>query len=168
MRTLTNRACSEWLASHSIAEAPYERPHDPTPFCEQFELPDAPQRISHVARCLVELSEPFGEALLHFTDWPLYEPDEMAVVTAMRAAYGEQRPLIESSGHLFVSSERDLLIGLFALAVCYQWTAYLYFDHRTIFLCWEGELLDLWTSDRSRVAAIRELFKPHDAKATRT
>jgi hypothetical protein len=168
VKTLTNDACSDWLASHDIAEAPYGLERTSIPYREQFPLPDAPQRISSIARCVVEVSEPFGEALLHFTDWPLYRPDEMALVTAIRAAYDEQRYLIKSPGHLFAPSERDLLIGLFALAVCYQWTAYVYFDHHTTFLCWQGALLDLWTADDALVAAIRDIFQRHNVPATPT
>ena len=87
---------------------------------------------------------PFDFALLQFTDWPLYEADEMAVVCALRAAGSEARPLIVTPGHLFNATECDLLAGMFSLAAFYRWSAYLYFDHHTTLHCWEGDLLDVW------------------------
>ncbi|MHA3770861.1 hypothetical protein ACXR0O_04915 [Verrucomicrobiota bacterium sgz303538] len=108
MKTLTNDACSEWLAARGIAEAPYGRSDGSRWFYVQLPLPDTPQRISYVNRCLA---------------------------------------------------------GLFSLAICYQWTAYLYLDYPATFLCWEGELLDCWVFDRSQLAAIQEIFQPNGPSA---
>lgn len=160
MKTLTEDECSRWLVNHQIEEDPYGRLPYQAPWCNQFPIDTRPSRSSHICRRIVEIAEPFSKALLHITDWSLYQPDEMAVVSALRAAHDEQRWLINSPGHLFDASERDLLIGILSLVVFYGWTAYLYFDHRTTFLCWEGELLDLWTFEQSHAVTVAEIFEP--------
>jgi hypothetical protein len=69
--------------------------------------------------------------------------------------------MIESPGHLFDIAERDLVIGMLSLAMHYGYRAYLYFDHGTTLLCWEGEILDLWCSDETRAAEATQLFHTH-------
>jgi len=103
---------------------------------------------------IVECAESFAAALLHVTDWSLYTPDEMAIVSAIRKAEGDHRRLIETPGHTFGAAERDLLIGLLSLVTAYDWTAYLYFDNGITLLSWEGEILDLWATDRTAYATI--------------
>ncbi len=157
MTTLESSNCSGWLREKGIIEAPY-RGHEDSPRCyDQLRLPSEPLRISAAVRNLIGTCRVFETALLQFTDWPLYQPDEMAIVTALRSAHGESRPLIETPGHLFPFSERDLLIGMFSLAICYQWTAYLYLEDATL-LCWEGELLDIWSGDPQRIVEAREIL----------
>ena len=158
MKTLTNDDCSEWLASRKLAADPYYSPKSRPPHYEQFPLPQHALSSAAVFRSIVACVEPFETALLHLTDWALYAPDEMAVVAHVRQACGEQRPLIETPGHVFTATERDLLIGLLALVTFYGWTAYLYFDNGVTLLSWEGELLDLYCSDSGRYKAVRELL----------
>ena len=69
--------------------------------------------------------------------------------------------MIESPGHLFAVAERDLLIGMFSLAIHYGYSAYLYFDHGTTVLCWEGEILDFWCSDELRATEASQVFRTH-------
>ena len=84
----------------------------------------------------------------------------MAVISQVRQASGEQRPLAESPGHVFAATERDALIGLLTLVTSCGMTAYIYFDHGITLLSWEGDILDFFCSDSERYKAVCELM-PH-------
>jgi hypothetical protein len=161
MKMLTEKTCFEWLATKGIPAAPYSQPERAAPFYEQVKLPAQALRQAATARQLVVSCEPFSAALLQFIDWPFYGPDEMAVLCGLRTLYGDNNPMIESPGHVFDNAERDLLIGMFSLAMHYGYSAYLYFDHGTTLLCWQGELLDFWTSDESRATQVRRVLQFH-------
>jgi hypothetical protein len=155
MKMLTEKTCSGWLATKGIPAAPYSQSEGAAPFYEQFKLAGRAPRQAAIARQVVFSCEPFSSDLLQFTDWPFYKPDEMAVLCGLRTLHGDNRPMIESPGHVFETAERDLLIGMFSLAMHYGYSAYLYFDNGATFLCWQGELLDLWCSDELRATDLR-------------
>lgn len=159
MKTLTNKDCSEWLASQNLAADPYYAEETRPPYYKQFPLPQHALSSSAVLRSIVIRAGPFESALLHITNWALYSPDEMAIVSQVRQACGERLPLIQTPGHVFTAAECDLLIGVFALVTAYGWSAYLYFDHGLTLLSWEGELLDLWATDSPRYDAVCELLQ---------
>jgi hypothetical protein len=159
VKTLTDDACSEWLASHKIPADPYYSEQTRPPYYEQFPLPRHALSSSAVLRSIVTCAEPFETALLHITDWALYSPDEMAVVEHVRQSCGDVLPLSQTPGHVFTAAECDLLIGLLALVTTYGWSAYLYFDHGLTLLSWEGELLDMWATDSARYNAVCELVQ---------
>src|SRR5262245_12746362 len=112
MRTLRRQECSEWLVANSIPEAPYDRPTQTARFYERALVPVPPLEQAALVRQVISGCEPFNVALLQFTDWPFYKPDEMAVLCGLRALHGDPGHLIETPGHLFESAERDLLIGM--------------------------------------------------------
>ena len=156
MKFLSDLECTAWLVARHRLEAPYGRPE----VTQSAQFPLRPE--SRLASDLVRVFSHFKVALLQITDWSLYQPDEMAVVSAVRAAHGEHRRLIDAPGHLFSHGEGDLLIGLFTLAAAYHWSAYLYFDHGVTLHNWEGDLLDLWVSEPAQLAAAREVFAAYD------
>ncbi|PYO56087.1 MAG: hypothetical protein DMD83_16230 [Candidatus Rokuibacteriota bacterium] len=161
MKMLTEKTCSEWLATKSVPQAPYSQRKRAVPFYEQVKLPAEALRQTAVARQLVASCEPFGSALLQFTDWPFYKPDEMAVLCGLHTLHGDSRPMIESPGHVFDVAERDLLIGMLSLAMHYGYSAYVYFDHGATLLCWEGGMLDFWCSDELRATEVRRVLRTH-------
>lgn len=117
MKTLTENECLEWLAARNISSKPYESAGMRS---DQFKLPAEASRVSALFRNVIAHSEiSFGEALLQATDWPLYMPDEMEIVSRVRQTCGEDRPLIETPGHVFTFTEQDVLIGLMALMTSY-------------------------------------------------
>jgi hypothetical protein len=67
-----------------------------------------------------------GETIVWITDWPLYHPDEMAVMMRFRASAGENRPLIDAPAHIFDEAELDDCIGCFNLCDQYRWDALLF------------------------------------------
>ena len=122
-------------------------------------MPHHTPSVSALFRSVVECVQPFAAALLHVTDWTHYSPDEMAIISNIREAFGEHRPLSETPGHVFAATERDLLIGLLTHVTSCGMTAYIYFDHGITFLSWEGDLLDFFCSDSKRYKAICELMQ---------
>ena len=113
MRTLTSSECSSWIhASDARTVGQYEI---------LFERPTDGHVQAQLARFLVDWLEPFEATLLWLTDWPFYEPDEMALVSGLRRAHGDQRALIESPGHVFDRSEAAELAGWLSLTVRFGW-----------------------------------------------
>jgi hypothetical protein len=98
------------------------------------------------------------EILVHVTDWPTYEPAEMAVVDALRHAWDESRNLIDAPGHLFPAEESELAVALFGHTGNYEWNAYLYLpnDLATLYN-WEGERYDFWSNDSAVHLAVEKL-----------
>ena len=158
MKTLSKVECTEWLLTRGIAEDPYHLPEPPTVFVDQVGLPAQPWRKRTVVDELLRACGPYEAALLQFTDW-FPHGDAMTIVEGVRAQHGDQRSLIESPGHLLVPGEQGLLLGIFSLAMFYGFTAYLYFSHGTTILEWEGEMLDLWTSDEQRFTEAQVAFE---------
>ncbi|SRR5258707_13917835 len=79
MKCLTPSECSEWLRERNIIESPYSRDEAVEDYCFQFEPPVKPSRLTAFTRSLVGAFGEFPGALLVFTDWSLYRPDEMAL-----------------------------------------------------------------------------------------
>src|SRR6185295_3967342 len=151
----------DWLATQGISAAPYSQHEGGAPFYDQVKLAARAPQQAATARAVVFYCEPFSSALLQFTDWPFYKPDEMTVLCGLRTLHGDNSPMIESPGHVFETAERDLLIGMFSLAMHYGYSAYLYFDHGVTLLCWQGEMLDFWCTDESRAMALRKELRPY-------
>lgn len=145
MQSLTEEEVAPWLAACGMRMAPYGKP-DPAldRLYRQVRIPPAAGPRWAFASAVVKGSGGFQEALLHFTDWAHYTPDQMAIVAAVLAGYGESRPLIEVPAQTFGSGEGDLLTGLLGLAMTFDWTVYLYVEGGPTFLVWEGVFLDMW------------------------
>ncbi|WP_035611946.1 hypothetical protein [Haloferula sp. BvORR071] len=144
MLILTDEEIARWLEQHSIQANPYSRNyHLFGGGYQQRPIPESGSRVAF-SESLIRAEAGFSSALLHFTDWSGYRPEDMAAICAIRAEQGEQRWLIEAPGHLFVRDQADELIRMFGLAMEFGWTAYLYFETELTYLAWEGELLDEW------------------------
>lgn len=118
-------------------------------------------------RHLFDAFESFPGALLVFTDWALYRPDEMALMDSMRRGHGEDRWLIESPGHLFAPSEAPEAIGHCYLALMFGWSAYLYLGSGAVtILFWEGDLVDVWSPNDALAGAVREVVRGFELRVT--
>jgi len=167
MKCLTPSQCSEWLSEHDIFESPYSCAEANDEYYLQFEPPERPSRLTAFTRSLFEGFGEFSGALVVFTDWALYRPDEMALIDSIRRGSGEQRWLIDAPGHLFERSEQLNAIGLCYLAVIFGWSAYLYLASGavTVFF-WEGDLIDIWSSDETISHTIREVVQTYELRVT--
>ena len=145
MKCLTQQEIGKWLAERQVTPSPYGRVKSPAHY-RQFRVPQRPLVNFAFIRQFLKLTD--CEVLVHLTDWPTYEPAEMAVVTAIRHEWNESRNLIDASGHLFQSSQSELAIALFGLSGNFEWNAYLYLPNNLATLHnWEGELYDFWSDD---------------------
>jgi hypothetical protein len=156
MKTLARGECTAWLRERGVHEDPYNVRCSAS-FYEQVSLPAEPLRKRAVVQQLLSACGCDEPVLLVFTYW---EPwgDAMAVLGGVRSRSGDDRPLIESPGHVFGAEERALLLGLFSVAMFYGFSVYLYLPDGTTLLGWEGEMLDMWTSDEGRFNDAQVLF----------
>lgn len=167
MKCLTPKECSDWLRERDIFEAPYSQEAAADDFCFQFEPPTKPSRLTAFTRRLFGTFGEFSGALVVFTDWALYQPDEMALVDSLRRGHGERRDLIDAPGHLFTSAELAEAIAHCYVAVMFGWSAYLYLPSgaATIYF-WEGDLVDFWSADESLIKAVREIIQTYELRIT--
>lgn len=165
MKVLTDSEVSACLAGRGIQEAPYSTgaSREEGEY-EQMRIPPEARDQSDFAQNLLMAVEPSGSAILHLTDWAHYIPPQMATIMDIRASVGEQRWLIDASGHCFGADGFDLLADMFALSMHYGWSAYLYLEKGPTFLNWEGELLDVWMPGGNFESLLKaiELFKKAD------
>jgi hypothetical protein len=167
MNCLTPNECSDWLRVLGIVESPYSQDAAVEDFCFQFEPPIKPSRLTAFTRNLFNTFGEFSGALVVFTDWALYRPDEMALIDSLRRGHGERRPLIDAPGHLFGSAEQAEAIAHCYLAVIFGWTAYLYLPSgAATALFWEGDLVDFWSADASLTQAVRGAIQAYELRIT--
>jgi hypothetical protein len=167
MQCFTSNECSEWLRQRAIVEAPYSANKPVHGHYFQFAPPTKPSQITAFTRGLVgELGE-FTGALLVFTDWALYRPDEMALIDSLRRAHGERRWLIDAPGHLFASTEQAEAIGHSYLPLVFNWSAYLYLasGFATLYF-WEGDLIDFWSPDEKLTQTVLQLVQRFELRVT--
>ena len=127
MKCITNRECLEWLEEHAIdASTPDGWPEVVGDYEVFFAAPRDARAQGLLARDLVAWLGGVETGLFWLTDWPFYKPDEMAIISGLRRAHGEQRRLIDAPGHIFEASERDELIGWVSLMINFGWDGYLF------------------------------------------
>jgi hypothetical protein len=167
MKCLTPGECSEWLRERGIIESPYSRDEPVEGHCFQFEPPEKPSRLTAFTRALVGAFSEFPGALVVFTDWSLYCPDEMALVASLRRGHGENRWLIDAPGHLFAPTEEAEAIGHCYLALTFGWSAYLYLASGAATVhFWEGDLIDFWSPDQSLTQKVLEVVHSYELRVT--
>ena len=166
MQCLTPNQCSEWLRERGI-ESPYSREEANDVFCLQFEPPEKPSRLNAFTRSLFDGLGEFPGALVVFTDWALYRPDEMTLIDSLRRGHSEKRRLIDAPGHMFESTEKIDAIGFCYLAVIFGWSAYLYLASGAVtVLFWEGDLIAVWSSNEALPHTIREVGQMYELRVT--
>ena len=162
MQSLTEDEVESWLASCGMQKAPYDKPDTSfRGFYRHVRIPTGAAQRWGLGSSVVSGCGKFKEALLHFTDWDHYTPDQMAIIRAVLAGYGESRYLIEVPGQVFRSTEGDLLAGLFGLCITFQWSAYLYMESGPTFLAWEGVFMDMWILKRRQKRRLYQWIDPY-------
>jgi hypothetical protein len=134
MQVLSPDHARDWCAIRGLTFAPSPRCTDARINNGIRFLTEGKQAVTKaVIRCIVG-HYGFDEAIVWITDWPLYRPDEMAVVMRLRASVGELRRLIDAPAHLFGSEETADCIGLFNLCIQYYWDALLFVPASGLFV----------------------------------
>jgi hypothetical protein len=170
MKCLTNSECLEWLEAHAIDAATAEGwPEMVGDYDVKFAAPREARAQGLLARDLVAWIGEFETTLFWLTDWPFYKPDEMAIISGLRRAHGEQRRLIDAPGHLFEVSERDELTGWVALMMGFGWDGYLFgLPFRgSIFQTSHEDFVWAVTSTPDRFSVAREMVRKYELKVYR-
>src|ERR1051325_9841545 len=127
MRCLTNKECLEWLETRDIDRVSAQGwPEVVGDYEVFFAAPKEARAHALLARDLVTWVDEFETALFWLSDWPFYKPDEMAIVSGLRHAHGEQRHLIDAPGHVFEFKERNELVGWVSLMMSFGWDGHLF------------------------------------------
>lgn len=128
MDFLTTLQCTEWCRAHGVTPAQSMSTIGKGPGRIPQLLFSSPvqssKQVAFVSGFL-DLGDPIAPSLLWITDWPLYKPVEMELLTIWRSAFGEKRPLIDAPGQLFVEGETQLAGSLFLLVMAFGWDGYL-------------------------------------------
>jgi hypothetical protein len=75
--------------------------------------------------------------------------------------------LIDSPGHIFIPSENEIGVALFALSASFAWSSYVYSPHhRSTLYNWEGEVFDFWTDSAEVVSEMKLILKQFDLPET--
>jgi hypothetical protein len=125
MNIVTHEEARHWCGKHDLE---LDRPswRDPR-ICNNVRfLTEGKQSIVEALIRNAVVYRQFEGALVWILDWPLYNPDEMAVIMRLRSSVGESRRLIDAPGHVFDANEVHDCTGLFNLCVQYFWDAFLY------------------------------------------
>jgi hypothetical protein len=99
-------------------------------------LPKLPYQVSYLANALLPYSPHalFQPCLLWMTSWGIFsevsERVAKSLVRGFRSARGEDKPLIETPGHLFGESEVVDAQTLFTIAIVFGWDCYVIPSHR--------------------------------------
>jgi len=128
MKIFTNSEAATWCNDRGFQCHAADAPHWRDPRinnCLQFVTRDKNHVAEAFIRGLIGSAE-FDEAIVWLTDWPLYRPDEMAVIRRFRASIGEARDLIDAPAHVFDRQEADDCIGLFNLCIHYYFDAFMF------------------------------------------
>jgi hypothetical protein len=167
MQFFTPEQCSEWLSKHNIIGLPYGCQSANKDYFIQFAPPEKASQLTALIRSLFGDFGNFPGALVEFKDWPLYQPDEMALIMSLRRSYGEQRWLIHAPGHLFDPSEQNEAISHCYLALIFGWSAYLYLTSGSItMMFWEGDLIDVWSPDEKLCNVVRKTVELYKLRVT--
>jgi len=162
MKVLTPEECPKWLKDAGISHDPYRGVGEASHHYMTGGLTDARRSIAF-ARNLIRAVEPKGDHLLEITDWSTYQEDEMAVVQSVRASFGETRWLIKSPGHVFLSSDLDLCVGLFALTIAYGWSSFIYTSKpRLTIFNWEGDMFEFWSDEKKTIEVTKKFCRLHE------
>ena len=129
MQFLSPPECVEWCAERSFparqidGETLPSAVRDPDGFYfTRFRHPADSGRKVWLASYLFSLLKFEREALLWLGAWSVWPSSEhMPLVARLRQALGEQRPLIESPGHLVPNAEFDDAISLLAISFLFVW-----------------------------------------------
>src|SRR5688500_10091827 len=102
MKGVTSPECLAWARERGVLlkESGSGFSGGPALGAFRFPIPGKARALIALSQALVEGMTDHSGALLWITDWPLYKAHEMALITSIRAGFGEARPLIDAPGHL--------------------------------------------------------------------
>ena len=128
MRFVTPAECVTWCDARGYATTVFpghSQPTvaDPASFVfASFEPPQDSGRKVALSRVLISLLEPADEYLLWLGEWGVWESSQhMPLVSSLRQAHAEHRPLHETPAFLFTPAERDAAQSFLLIALVFFW-----------------------------------------------
>jgi hypothetical protein len=129
MKFLTSTECAVWAGERGLPTRDYYGRGHLRPVAEpagltrvEFKLPKDSGRKVWLARFLYSFLDPSPELLIWLGEWGVWSSSEhIPLVTRLRQALGEPRPLIEAPGHLVTPDEVDDGISLLVVALQFVW-----------------------------------------------
>ena len=110
-----------------LREVGWIRPDIGTEHFHIVELPypaDSGKKV-YLARRLLSLVAPEGEALVLVDDWAVFPScQHLPLFSRFREALGEHRPLIEAPGHLVDAADTDDAVSIVATSLLFFWDCY--------------------------------------------
>jgi hypothetical protein len=170
MRCLTESECVTWIKGNGVEAITQDQEIRMVGNFEiLFSPPQGSRHKGSLSRDLIRWLGFFEDALLWVKDWPLYKPDEMALVQALRRSHRENRPLIEAIGHWFPSGEREELTGWIFLMMSFCWDSYLFVNpfSGSMLQTSHAELVWFTTSDPEILALAKAGIREYDVKVHR-
>lgn len=129
MQFLSPPECVEWCLRCGFPTRQVRGESVPSPAPDpdgfhfaRFSHPADSGRKVWLASYLCSLLKSEREVLLWLGSWSVWPSSQhMPLVTRLRQAFGEHRPLIESPGHLIPGAELDDAISLLAISLLFVW-----------------------------------------------
>jgi hypothetical protein len=161
MKAITSGECIDWLAKHDAKGSFAAGPELIGDYEVMFAAPKEGRLQAILARQLVSWVGEFETALFWLSDWPFYQPDEMAIIMSMRRGHGECREVIDAPGHVFNITERDEMVGWISLMINFGWDGHLYTSpfHGNMFQTSHEDFIWATSSDRQRYNEISILVR---------
>jgi hypothetical protein len=163
MQYVSTLECSEWLRQNNIVEAPYSSKSH-AGYYKQYH---APEKLSF-AEPFVEKIVDSKSALLVFTDWIFYPPDEwqyykshqVSLVEAVKDAATKFPDFEKGLGFIYEPLAHAKLVSHIRGVIELGWTAYLYSETATAtVLFWEGDLIDIWSESKAALKDIGKMLR---------
>jgi hypothetical protein len=129
MRFLTPDECVTWCLQRGYPAGsregytiPVADKHPAGFHFAEFSHPADSGKKVRLARFLYSLIDPAPELLLWLGDWGVWPSSQhMPLFTRFRQAFGEQRPLIDTPGHLVTPAEADDAISIITVSLQFIW-----------------------------------------------
>jgi len=147
MKFLTRSECERWCVERGL-QPPGELRRSPGSseyLSYDFSIPeDAGARVA-LCRALWPGEWTQGQRLLWVDEWSVWPSGEhMPLFTKWRAAFGENRALIDARGHVVEPNEDDDGLSVLVMAALFLWDCWIYTENRTVVMISHDECGSVW------------------------
>jgi hypothetical protein len=154
LRCYTHRECEEWLSDRQR-----QKPDSTANVhVERIDYPSKPYRVFFIAHWIATSITYRMPTLLWVTEWGIWPSSEnWHLYYKLRQAYGDQRLLHETRGHLFLEHEAEDLASFLQIAMLNGWGGYVltqanyvnaFFSH--------DEYIDFFAEHDQKLAEVRK------------
>jgi hypothetical protein len=145
MKFLTNSECERWCVERGL-QTPGELRRSPVLseyVSYDFSIPE--DAGARVALCRSLWSLPVEERLLWVDEWSVWPSGEhLPLFTKWRAAFGENRALIDARGHVVEPSEDDDGLSVLVMAALFLWDCWIYIGNGAVVMISHDECGSVW------------------------